>query len=84
MIRQAKTASLALALVTSMVAAGATETEIRAMIQAVAASGCQFDRNGSQYSAQETAKQLERTYAQGRRYVDSAEQFIEYLASGSS
>ena len=84
MIRQARTAFLALALVTSMVAAGAAETEIRALIQAIAESGCQFDRNGSQYSAQEAAKHLERKYAQGKRYGYTAEQFIEHLASGSS
>ena len=60
-----------------------TDTEIRALIQAVAESECEFNRNGSVYSA-EAAEHLELKYSRGKRYADSAEAFIERLASKSS
>ncbi len=61
-----------------------TDTEIRALIQAVAESECEFNRNGSVYSAEAAAEHLELKYSRGRRYTDSAEAFIERLASKSS
>ena len=60
------------------------DTEIRALIQAVAESECEFNRNGSLHSAEAAAEHLELKYARGRRYADSAEAFIEHLASKSS
>jgi len=60
------------------------ETEIGFLIQAVADSGCQFDRNGTRHSAQEAAEHLALKYARGQRYAVSAEEFIENLASKSS
>ena len=60
------------------------DTEIRALIQAVAESECEFNRNGSLYSAETAAEHLELKYARGKRYADSAEAFIERLASKSS
>ena len=59
-------------------------TEIRALIQAVAESECEFNRNGSLYSAETAAEHLELKYSRGKRYADSAEAFIERLASTSS
>ena len=60
------------------------DTEIRALIQAVAESDCEFNRNGSLHSAEAAAEHLELKYARGKRYADSAEAFIERLASKSS
>ena len=61
-----------------------TDTEIHALIQAVAESECEFNRNGSVYSAEAAAEHLELKYSRGKRYTDSAEAFIERLASKSS
>ena len=61
-----------------------TEIEIRLLIHAVRESGCDFDRNGTLYTAERAAEHLELKYARGKRYADSAEAFIERLATGSS
>ncbi len=60
------------------------QTEIRSLIHAVRKSGCEFDRNGTLYTAERAAEHLELKYARGKRYADSAEAFIERLATGSS
>ena len=60
------------------------EKEIRSLIQWVAVSDCEFNRNGSFHSAEVAAEHLELKYSQGKRYVDSAEAFIERLATKSS
>ena len=60
------------------------DTEIRALIQAVAESECEFNRNGSLHSAEAAAEHLQLKYSRGKRYADSAEAFIERLASKSS
>ena len=70
--------------ITTVNAEADAETEIRSLIQAVAESGCEFDRNGSLHSAEAAAEHLELKYARGKRYADSAEAFIERLASKSS
>ena len=60
------------------------ETKIRSLIHAVRESGCDFDRNGTLYTADRAAEHLELKYARGKRYAGSAEAFIERLATGSS
>jgi len=55
--------------------------EIQSLIQAVADSNCEFDRNGKLYSAEKAAEHLDLKYARGKR---SAEAFIEHLATKSS
>ena len=60
------------------------EAEIRSLIQAVAESGCKFNRNGSLHSAEAAAEHLELKYSRGKRSADSAEAFIDRLASKSS
>ena len=65
-------------------AAADADTEIHALIQAVAESECEFNRNGSLHSAEAAAAHLELKYSRGKRYADSAEAFIERLASKSS
>ena len=61
-----------------------TDTEIHALIQAVAESECEFNRNGSVYSAEAAAEHLQLKYSRGERYAESADAFIERLASKSS
>ena len=60
------------------------DEEIRALIQEVADSGCEFNRNGSLHSAEAAAEHLELKYSRGKRYANSAEAFIDRLASKSS
>ena len=60
------------------------DEEIRALIQSVAESGCEFNRNGSLHSAEAAAEHLELKYSRGKRYANSAEAFIDRLASKSS
>ena len=60
------------------------EAEIVELIQAVALSGCEFERNGKRYDSLEAADHLRLKYTRGRRYARTAEQFIDRLASKSS
>ena len=72
------------ALMSSTYAQTDAEAEITALIAAVRESGCEFNRNGSMHSAEAAAEHLELKYSRGKRYADSAEAFIERLASKSS
>jgi hypothetical protein len=60
--------------------------EIDALLSRLEASGCQFNRNGSWYSAQEAKDHLLRKleYIEGRTTIQSTEHFIELAASKSS
>ena len=78
------TVLLCAALMSSTYAQTAAEAEITALIEAVRESGCEFNRNGSLHSAEAAAEHLELKYSRGKRYADSAEAFIERLASKSS
>ena len=78
------TVLLCAALMSSTYAQTDAETEITALIEAVRESGCEFNRNGSLHSAEAAAEHLELKYSRGKRYADSAEAFIERLASKSS
>lgn len=71
-------------LVTAAAGANEAETEINRLIDAVAVSDCQFIRNGKTYDAHKAAEHLRLKYRRGRRYADTAEHFIERLASKSS
>jgi hypothetical protein len=64
----------------------AARGEIEGVLARLAASGCQFKRNGSWHSAVEAEVHLRRKleYLQDRGAVVSAEQFIERAASKSS
>ncbi|MFL2502600.1 MAG: DUF5329 family protein [Luminiphilus sp.] len=72
------------ALISHTLAVTDAETEIQLLIHAVRESSCDFDRNGTLYSAETAAEHLELEYTRGKRYADSAEAFIEHLATGSS
>lgn len=71
-------------LTTTVYADADVDTEIRSLIQAVGESGCEFNRNGSVHSAGAAAEHLELKYSRGKRYANSAEAFIDRLASKSS
>ncbi len=60
------------------------EQEITALIAAVESSGCFFLRNGDRHDSAEAVDHLRLKYRRGRRYADTAEHFIERLASKSS
>jgi hypothetical protein len=60
--------------------------EIRGMMSRLEASGCEFDRNGTWHTAAEAASHLQREakHLEDRGTVESAEQFIELVASRST
>jgi hypothetical protein len=69
----------------------ATPAEIRQLIDAVASSGCEFERNDKRYPAPEAAKHLEskletaaKSWFAPAREKWTAEMFIGKIATGSS
>jgi hypothetical protein len=72
------------ALWTAQSPAAAPETEIGQLLEFVAQSGCSFERNGSSHDSVDAADHLRLKYRRGKRYVASAEQFIDRLATESS
>ena len=77
-------------LVCSSAFAAPTSTPVRAEIDSLLyklqSSGCEFNRTGSWYSGAEARDHLLRKleYIEGRRTVQSTEQFIELAAAKSS
>jgi hypothetical protein len=65
-------------------AAADTEAEIQYLLEFVATSQCTFVRNGTEHDSEDAADHLRLKYNRGTRYVNSAEQFIDRLASESS
>ncbi len=85
--RSLATALLFVVLAPLFVSAAETNTaerEINGLIAAVETSGCVFIRNGDRHDAEAAADHLRLKYRRGRRYADTAEHFIERLASKSS
>jgi len=66
--------------------APAVRGEIDTLLERLASSACQFNRNGSWHGAAEAKAHLLRKleYLEGRDLVRTTEQFIELAASGSS
>jgi hypothetical protein len=64
----------------------AARTEIEGLLSELAASSCEFNRNGTWYGADVARTHLLRKlkYLEDRDAVQTAEQFIERAASGSS
>ena len=60
------------------------ERELDYLIEEVRTSGCIFERNGSRHTAKEAAAHLQLKLKNGRKHVESAEDFIDKLASKSS
>ncbi|MEH6580992.1 MAG: DUF5329 domain-containing protein [Halioglobus sp.] len=61
-----------------------TDREVQYLLAFVANSGCDFERNGSTHDPADAADHLRLKYRRGARYVDTAEHFIDRLASESS
>ncbi len=61
-----------------------TDSEVEYLLSFVESSGCIFHRNGSDHDAADAADHLRLKYRRGSKYVGSAEQFIDRLASESS
>ena len=64
----------------------AARAEIDALMVRLLTSGCEFNRNGTWYPAAEAKSHLlqKLKYFEDRGKVETAEQFIELAASGSS
>jgi len=60
------------------------DAEINFLLSYITDSNCTFTRNGTEHTAAEAADHLRLKYSRGRRWVDSAEDFIDRLASASS
>ncbi|SDQ84485.1 hypothetical protein SAMN05428982_2173 [Pseudoxanthomonas sp. CF385] len=62
------------------------QREIRGLMDALSASSCEFQRNGTWHGRDEARKHLQRKYDYllKRDLADTAEQFIERAASKSS
>ena len=73
-----------LALVSEMSPADTAEDEIQYLLNTVGESNCSFIRNGKSHDAADAQSHLEMKYGRGKPWVDSAEQFIERIASESS
>lgn len=65
-------------------ASSGAEQEILQLILVVEDSQCEFERNGTRYNSEDAADHLRLKYNNGRRYADTADHFIERLASQSS
>jgi len=58
--------------------------EIEHLLEFVATSGCTFHRNGSDHDSVDAADHMRLKYGRGKHYADTAEHFIDRLASTSS
>jgi hypothetical protein len=76
--------AFALALPGAATAGAETEQEVEYLLEFVAGSGCTFVRNGDDHDSVDAADHLRLKYSRGKRYVGSAEQFIDRLATESS
>ena len=64
--------------------ADTAETEIQYLLEAIGQSQCMFIRNGKTHAATEAESHLRMKYRNGKIRIDTAEQFIERVASKSS
>ncbi|MCP4301957.1 MAG: DUF5329 domain-containing protein [Gammaproteobacteria bacterium] len=73
-------------LVPLFAAADATDTvaEIEYLLTTLGTSECTFIRNGKRHNAENAEEHLRMKHRRGKRYVTTAETFIERLASSSS
>jgi hypothetical protein len=64
----------------------AARAEINALLTKLQTSACEFSRNGSWYGADQARSHLQTklNYLEDRNAVQTAEQFIDLAASGSS
>lgn len=74
------------ALLAVVLVAASPRAEVDALLSRLVQSECRFQRNGEWYGSQKAREHLERklAYLERRGTLESAEQFIEKVASGSS
>jgi hypothetical protein len=75
---------IALALLPAPTLADTKDDEIDYLISSVGKSGCTFIRNGKRYSGRDARAHLKSKRRHNAHLIDSAEDFIEKLASKSS
>ncbi|MBL8257185.1 hypothetical protein J2X02_001847 [Pseudoxanthomonas japonensis] len=77
---------LALATATQAAPSAQSKREIQGLMDALSASSCEFQRNGTWHGRADARKHLQRKYDYllKKNLVDTAEQFIERAASKSS
>lgn len=70
----------------ALAAAPGPRQEVETLLERLAQSGCRFHRNGEWYGAQKAREHLEDklAYLERGSTLESAEQFIDKAASGSS
>ena len=61
-----------------------TEREIDQLLDFIGNSSCEFERNGSTYTAAKARAHIELKYGNTRKYIESSEDFIKYAATKSS
>ena len=75
---------MAFALAVLPATAATEDPEVVYLLDWVRASDCTFIRNGDSYPAPDAADHLAMKYRRARRWVDSADDFIDRIATGSS
>lgn len=61
-----------------------SEQEIQHLFEFIDQSDCIFIRNDTEYPAQKAREHMQTKYDYAKRWIDSAEQFIDRIASKSS
>ena len=83
-MRTILTALLLSAVALGAMAADDYDAEVQYLLTYVEESGCTFVRNGSEHDSAGAADHLRLKYNRGGKYVNSAAQFIDRLATESS
>ncbi len=65
-------------------AADTSDQEIEHLLTFVAASDCNFERNGDQHTTVEASDHMRMKLDRGGLWIDSPEDFIKHAATGSS
>ena len=84
MIRSALTAATLAALTAMPAYATHDDVEIQHLLSAIGSSGCTFTRNGTDHAARTAESHLRMKYRRAGTRIETAEAFIEQLASESS
>jgi hypothetical protein len=71
-------------LATSLPAQADVTREIDHLLGFIEESGCTFVRNGDAHDSVEARKHIEKKYDYAGRWIETAEQFVEYTATRSS
>ena len=75
---------IAIIVIAPMESRADTELEIKHIIDYIESSNCTFIRNGKEYNTKEALEHILNKYKYTKRWIKSAEDFIEYTATKSS